>query len=571
MSGYGTLEWQEEQRRKDALLQNRQQSQSVGSSPKMEQQQDKISDNTEIIKDILQRLPDIITKGLESIKKEQEETKKKLEEERIKDKSFFGTTYSGNLKALENINKVIDGNLSEVGKSFLAGSAKLNTAVTAIVTGLKLANRITEKQAEINRTSYLLGGQAGAYFGGTAIERRQSLYSGMFGLTSLSKENENRYAQELSNRYALNLMSNEDLAKTTRVKAGLEGTFGALGVNSQSLDQLQFNAITRYGIETNQFGSLYGNLSKAQNQSTLPMNKFIDNLNRMSESSIKYEGSLEYATGLLTKFGKEINKGTVSLESLTAFNRNIAFGSVQQNAGIAAQLMQTGNLPTEALQFAGDPLSLAGWLRNNAENPQVQRAMESMVRNEAENQGIFTQEGKQEYFRMRYSQLGINLDNDLYKKLASGQSLTADEIKKITTTDVQTEREFYDEAKKFYHKTSSLGENVSSIAKIISGSFLLNPLKTTAGGVDVISNIATFGASDKLSNASRQITGNENFGELVKASIVSLIPFIGPILGPVMASNAITDEIKNAIKEGAKEGTQEGTKDTKIVAGNPSL
>lgn len=571
MSGYGTLEWQEEQRQKDALLQNRQQSQSVGSSPKIEQQQDKIVDNTEIIKNILQRLPDIITKGLESIKKEQEETKKKLEEERIKDKSFFGTTYSGNLKALENINKVIDGNLSEVGKSFLAGSAKLNTAVTAIVTGLKLANRITEKQAEINRTSYLLGGQAGAYFGGTAIERRQSLYSGMFGLTSLSKENENRYAQELSNRYALNLMSNEDLAKTTRVKAGLEGTFGALGVNSQSLDQLQFNAITRYGIETNQFGGLYGNLSKAQNQSTLPMNKFIDNLNRMSESSIKYEGSLEYATGLLTKFGKEINKGTVSLESLTAFNRNIAFGSVQQNAGIAAQLMQTGNLPTEALQFAGDPLSLAGWLRNNAENPQVQRAMESMVRNEAENQGIFTQEGKQEYFRMRYSQLGINLDNDLYKKLASGQSLTADEIKKITTTDVQTEREFYDEAKKFYHKTSSLGENVSSIAKIINGSFLLNPLKTTAGGVDVISNIATFGASDKLSNASRQITGNENFGELVKASIVSLIPFIGPILGPVMASNAITDEIKNAIKEGAKEGTQEGTKDTKIVAGNPSL
>lgn len=565
MSGYGTLEWQEEQRQKDALLQNRQQSQSVGSSQKIEQQQDKIADNTEIIKNILQRLPDIITKGLESIKKEQEETKKKLEEEKTKDKTFFGTTSGGNLKALENINKVIDGNLSEVGKSFLAGSAKLNTAVTAIVTGLKLANRITEKQAEINRTSYLLGGQAGTYFGGAAIERRQSLYSGLFGLASLSKENENRYAQELSNRYALNLMSNEDLAKTARVKAGLEGTFGVLGVNSQSLDQLQFNAITRYGIETNQFGSLYGNLSKAQNQSTLPMNKFIDNLNRMSESSIKYEGSLEYATGLLTKFGTEINKGTVSLASLTAFNRNIAFGSVQQNAGIAAQLMQTGNLPTEALQFAGDPLSLAGWLRNNAENPQVQRAMESMVRNEAENQGIFTQEGKQEYFRMRYSQLGINLDNDLYKKLASGQSLTADEIKEITTTDAQSEREFYGKAKDFYDKTTSLGQNVEDILKVLSNSFLLNPTKILKEGTDITTNIATFGTSGALSNVTKQITGSETIGELVKASVASFIPGFGPLLASIISSSAITNELKNAIKDGAKEGTKEGTQNTKIA------
>lgn len=464
MAGYGTLEWQEEQRRKEAMQQ--QQPQNNATSQKSE----KTEQNVEIIKNVLQKLPEIITKGLEAIKKEQEETKKKLEEEKQKDKSIFGTTHSGNLKALENINKVIDGNLAQVSKGFLEGAKHLNVAVTAIVTGLKLADKITAMQASINKEGYLLGASLSGenFYNKRAAERGLALDAGMFGFKTLSTDNRNKYIQSLSSNYALNLMENNDITNLAKFKGGLEGTLGSLGVSSESLDKLQFNAIERYGINPNNPNDMYQQILAGQEKSRMPIQKFIDNINSISNQSIKYGGTLEYAEGLMAKFGKEVNKGTISLENLTAVSRGIANGSVQQNAGLASYLLQTGNLPAEAMKFAGSPLGLSGWIRNNAENNSVQRGLENAVRQEMAQMGLSDTESKQEYFRMRYSSFGFNLDKKQYEKLARGESLTPDDIKELVkNSKAEQEKDFYSAAKKYYQDTSSLGDNVRDILRLL--------------------------------------------------------------------------------------------------------
>ncbi|MCM1260577.1 MAG: hypothetical protein NC222_06440 [Staphylococcus sp.] len=489
MAGLGSLEWQEEQRRKDAMQQQQPQN---NISSENEKNIEDIKDNTEIIRSVLSKLPEIISKGLESIKKEQEETKKKLDENKKNNNTNFEITSKGSLKALDKVsgtlNNLINGNLKGIASNFAKGAGAFSVAIQGVIKGLELANKITEKQATTNQQAMLLGANmSGAGFYNTnSYQRNLALMSGMFGQVSIDQKTQNRYAQELSQNYALNLVSNSELTQMSKAKSGMESVFGAFGVSSNDIDKLQFNLNKRYGIGNNQVGTFNEQmLMPAQQTSTLSMPKFIQNLNRMSDSSVKYNGQMEYSIGLLSKFGKEIDKGSVSIEGLTAVTRGIAFGSTQQNAGIGAYLMQTGNLPSESNKFAGDPLGLAGWVRNNAENPEVIRGIENAVRTEAKNKGVNSPEGMQEYFRMRFSSMGYNLDNELYKKLAAGESLTPDEIKKISQTDAQAERNFYDTAEKNYQLTSTLSTNVENIYKILSTSSILNPGKTLSAAAEI--------------------------------------------------------------------------------------
>lgn len=550
-------EEQEEQRRKDELERQKQVQKPVSSS-KNEQQEKNIDD----IKNSLHLLQQIITKGIDNLLKDIKENTKETKKANDKDNNKQIISQDGLNKALNKIggtlDNLIDGNLKGIASNFAEGAGRLGVIAAGIIKGLELANKITEKQAEINKTSYLLGGEGGTNFGGPAIARKQALLSGMFGYIDVSKENINRYAQELSGNYALNLMSNEDLTRTTRVKAALEGTLGALGVNAQSINQLQFNASQRYNIENDQFGGLYSNLSKSQIKSTMPMQKFIDGLNAMSNQSIKYNGSLEYANGLLEKFGNEVNKGTISLESLTAVSSGIAHASVAQNAGLGAYLMQTGNLPPEAMKFAGSPLGLAGWMHANPENIGLQRGLENAVRTEAYNSGFTSKEELQSYFRMRYAGFGFNLDQKQYEKLAAGESLTPDDIKKMVEgSNKNQEQEFYKKASDYYDKTTSLFKNVENITTVVTNSFLLNPEKTMIG-LGKILNETKPGeiAGENLKEKGISLAKNAGLGALHAA--LKLIP--GTSSGLMLL-----DDIVDAIKAGVKEGAEEGTKNTKAT------
>lgn len=433
---------------------------------------------------------------------------------------------------IASINQLVDGNIKGAISTFSNTLGKTTPLLAAFTKGIETANRMLEAQANMNRRNYLLGGNNnGGFVNPAAFRRNEQMLAGMFGLTQLSKENQTRFVNELSNNFALNTFSDSELGRATRFKGGLEGTFGALGVASSELNRLQFNAMNRYGItgEESQVNPMYSQLMRSQVNSGMAMPRFITSLNSISDITVQYGGRLETAAGLLSKFGKEVNKGTISIAQLTAISSGLAGGSVSQNAGLASQLLTTGNLPAEALKFAGSPLALSGWLRNNAENMGVQRGLERMVRNEASAAGLNSEEEKQEYFRMRYSQFGFNLSQRQYQILASGGSLTAKDIKQMTERPETEEDKFYKASEKFYQDTTGPFTNLKDIYNLLSNHWWFKTAKDVNNIEKVGDNVAA-AVSKQGGNAFVAGTaGNLASGAYVNAKLLEYAAGVGLI------------------------------------------
>lgn len=371
------------------------------------------------------------------------------------------TNFSKSINGLVNL---LSGNLQGAFSSLINSLGKYGRIVES---GLKIANFAFEAQARNNRLTAQIG--AGYNNPQAALQFRGALY----GFTNLSNENVQNYANYISENF--NTVGNPQLAiQRARMRAEF-GNYFQGRVSQGTTDTLLSNALRRGQISNlGTAGQLAQYIEQGALRSNVSQERFTRNINAVNDAVAQYEVDIEKVGGLMTKFGKEVDKGTISLQQLTAVQSSIAGGSTEQNAGLAALLMQSGRLPSDALKYAGSPLGLAGWLRRNAFRSDVIKGVEGQVRNEAYSIGLNNPLERSEYFRMRYQSLGYNISNKQAEILGQGGSLSAQDWKTIQAQGEKAEqarRDLQAKALDFYNEATTPGGKISDIYNLLSQHF----------------------------------------------------------------------------------------------------
>lgn len=399
--------------------------------------------------------------------------------------------------ALEGAGKILQGDFSIIGKSikkdFIDSSklfnnqiiktgtefaSKMGGVIGLVITAMKEADKLIARQAELNKIGYITAGNVDSFFNTRGLEAKFKIQSGMFNSESISDERINKYISEFSKNYSLYGPNARNLSDITQLRSNLQTSLGARGVDESIIEKFTENLIIKQNKSFEDFNNQFKQMQFLQMQSGLSPNKFYDNLNKLMEQGIKFGLTLEEATSYLTKFGKEIDKGTIDIGNLLVYGSTLTNQGVPQSAGLAAQLMQSGNLPIEAMRFAGSPLGLSGWLRANANSSSVQRGIENMVRTEAANSGLSSKEEIGEYFRLRYSQLGYNLNKEQYSKLAEGGSLTAKDLSDASAKDSENLSNLRKDAASIYNNTSSFTQEFKDLSNFLKNAAVLKAGQT---------------------------------------------------------------------------------------------
>lgn len=409
----------------------------------------------------------------EENKRRDEENAKKKEEQISQRINAINQLIDGNVKqGLVDFAKTFD----DSGKLF---GQKFSAWAQVIVKGIEIANKITERQAALNQTSILLGANTSNtdFYNTRSLEDRAVL-SATLGAFRFNKEQQNQIIAEYGKTYDVNSIDRRENFNRIESIGAAQKFFGARGVDVGNISTLAEGAYIREGISSQQFNSQnFQQIMQAQQQSGLSWNKFINVLNQVEKDGRALGMTFQDSLEKVAKFGKEIDKGTISLGNLSVYERGISGAAVPQNAGLGAMLLQTGNLPSEAMRFADDPLALSGWLRANSSNKQVQKGIENMVRNEAVNAGVTSKEGLGEFFRLRYSQLGFSLDKKQYEALAEGKSLTG--TLKGTQSLEEINTNLLKEAEGTAKLTSSMSQDVRAIWDLLKDAAILKVGKST--------------------------------------------------------------------------------------------
>ena len=364
---------------------------------------------------------------------------------------------------------------NEIVKSAQKFGSVLATKFAPIIDALKIVQALSIKQAEMNKSAYLTNQTVNSFWNTAGLKSKVQIETGMGGREVLDDERIQQYQTEFAKTYDILSPRGRNQIELAQIRSGLSTALGARGVSEDVIQRLTENLFIKQGRSGEEIDKrLFRLMQSNQLTSGLSPQKFYSNLNNLIEQGTKFGLTLEDAIGLLAKFGKQIDKGTISLSNLTAYSNTLSYGSVSQNAGLGAMLYQTGNLPAEALKYIGNPLSLGGWLRANSTNMQLQRGLENMVRGEASSMGLTDKYSLGEYFRMRYSSFGLNLDKEQYEKLARGGSLTKQDIETATKDPlINAINDLTTESRTIYTNTTDFKQNFEDMAKIIKDSTLL--------------------------------------------------------------------------------------------------
>ena len=452
----------------------------------------------EIIEKLVKTNKDALQEKLKEIKSIEKEIEKREKLNKTIEKSADGITklFSGDLK----------GGLT----SFISGLK----GAGVILAGLKIAGAAFEAQARNN----LLSAQIGGGFNNPNIATGFRLSLGRY--TSLDNANVENYANYVSQNF--NTVGSPERANQLASMRAQASNYFQGRVSQGTLDALLPSAIRRGQVQNlGMAGQLVQYIEQGAQKTGVSQDRFVKNLGAVNDAVAQYEVDIEKVGGLLSKFGKEVDKGTISLQQLVAVQNAIAGGSTEQNAGLGALLLQSGRLPADAMKYAGNPLALAGWMRANAFRSDVVKGVEGQVRNEAYSMGLNDPLARSEYFRMRYQSWGYNISNEQAKQLGQGGSLSAKDWEKIQAEGIanaEARETLASKAQEFFVETTTplkLIENIYLLLKDHFGDKGVSDIEQNFMKFDTKGRVGVGGYLGYV--ATKAIASMPQFGLLVQA------------------------------------------------------